>query len=356
MIIFVILNVVDALMLLTSDLYGLEQCVDCIFSGVKVVIVLVLYISCRYYFGRKAQSILRPLRIILSIDIIYGVLIPLIGNVDNDFKGVVIWVFVLLSIRYFCVYFLFANLYKKISVSYYLFGGMQRRNLYKLDKLKIIYFLSMLFVYFTCMLLAIKPLIGCIILLIFEILRLGIEFIYISNFLNTSKLQGPLKHIEYADYKDADVALSKKPVLGYAFYAVLLLFFVTLICCRFNYSSKEEVIQSINGYEVYAVSNKMPLWTGFQDKKYGIRNDRGYDSGLLYGRSLAFDKNGIAWYKDRFIDRNIKYNEGHIIAKATITDCILVDDKLIKELQKKDKEVYKNLSIEGDKPLYAFKL
>ena len=144
MIIFVILNVVDTLMLLTSDLYGLEQCVDCIFSGVKVVIVLVLYISCRYYFGRKAQSILRPLRIILSIDIIYGVLIPLIGNVDNDFKGVVIWVFVLLSIRYFCVYFLFANLYKKISVSYYLFGGMQRRNLYKLDKLKIIYFLSKL--------------------------------------------------------------------------------------------------------------------------------------------------------------------------------------------------------------------
>ena len=60
--------------------------------------------------------------------------------------------------------------------------------------------------------------------------------------------------------------------------------------------------------------------------------------------------------KERFGDRNLKYNEGHIIAKATITDCIEVDDKLIKELQRKDKEVYKNLSIEIDKPLYAFKL
>ena len=60
--------------------------------------------------------------------------------------------------------------------------------------------------------------------------------------------------------------------------------------------------------------------------------------------------------KERFKDRNLNYKEGYIIAKATITDCVLVDDKLIKELQKKDKEVYKNLSIKRDKPLYGFKL
>ena len=60
--------------------------------------------------------------------------------------------------------------------------------------------------------------------------------------------------------------------------------------------------------------------------------------------------------KERFKNRNLKYNEGHIIAKATITDCVEVDDKLIKELQKKDKEVYKNLSIERDKKLFGFKL
>ena len=60
--------------------------------------------------------------------------------------------------------------------------------------------------------------------------------------------------------------------------------------------------------------------------------------------------------KKRFIDRNLNYKEGFIIAKATITDCVEVDDKLIKELLNKDKEVYKNLSIKRDKPLYGFKL
>lgn len=60
--------------------------------------------------------------------------------------------------------------------------------------------------------------------------------------------------------------------------------------------------------------------------------------------------------KKRFIDRNLNYKEGFIIAKATLTDCIEVDDQLIKELLHKDKDVYKNLSIKRDKPLYGFKL
>lgn len=60
--------------------------------------------------------------------------------------------------------------------------------------------------------------------------------------------------------------------------------------------------------------------------------------------------------KKRFIDRNLNYKEGFIIAKANITDCVEVDDKLIKELLNKDKEVYKNLSIKRDKKLFGFKL
>ena len=60
--------------------------------------------------------------------------------------------------------------------------------------------------------------------------------------------------------------------------------------------------------------------------------------------------------KKRFVDRNLNYKEGYIIAKANITDCVEVDDKLIKQLLNKDKEVYKNLSIKKDKPLYGFKL
>lgn len=60
--------------------------------------------------------------------------------------------------------------------------------------------------------------------------------------------------------------------------------------------------------------------------------------------------------KKRFIDRNLEYKEGFIIAKAILTDCVEVDDKLIKELLKKDKEVYKNPSIKRDKKLFGFKL
>ena len=41
--------------------------------------------------------------------------------------------------------------------------------------------------------------------------------------------------------------------------------------------------------------------------------------------------------KKRFVDRNLNYKEGYIIAKANITDCVEVDDKLIKELLNKDK-------------------
>ena len=59
---------------------------------------------------------------------------------------------------------------------------------------------------------------------------------------------------------------------------------------------------------------------------------------------------------ERFKDRNLKYNPGKIIAKATITDCILVDDKFIDKVYKKDQEVYKSLKIKSDKPIYAFKL
>lgn len=60
--------------------------------------------------------------------------------------------------------------------------------------------------------------------------------------------------------------------------------------------------------------------------------------------------------KKRFVDRNLNYKEGFIMAKAILTDCVEVDDKLTKELLNKDKEVYKNLSIQRDKKLFGFKL
>jgi hypothetical protein len=55
------------------------------------------------------------------------------------------------------------------------------------------------------------------------------------------------------------------------------------------------------------------------------------------------------------INKNISYPAGYIIVKATLTDCILVDDKLKQELLQKDEKVYHNL-LKSNKTLYAFHL
>ena len=88
-------------------------------------------------------------------------------------------------------------------------------------------------------------------------------------------------------------------------------------------------------------------------KEYEFRTWKtNYRGDILIHVAKGYDKDNL----ERFKDRNLKYNPGKIIAKATITDCVEVDEKLKKELLNKDKEVYKNLSIKRDKPLYGFKL
>jgi len=88
-------------------------------------------------------------------------------------------------------------------------------------------------------------------------------------------------------------------------------------------------------------------------KEYEFRTWKtSYRGDILIHSAKSYDKNNL----DRFKDKNLKYNMGKIIAKATITDCIEVDEKIKKELLNKDKEVYKNLSKERDKPLYGFKI
>jgi len=88
-------------------------------------------------------------------------------------------------------------------------------------------------------------------------------------------------------------------------------------------------------------------------KEYEFRTWKtSYRGDILIHSAKSYDKNNL----DRFKDKNLKYNMGKIIAKATITDCIEVDEKIKKELLNKDKKVYKNLSKERDKPLYGFKI
>ena len=88
-------------------------------------------------------------------------------------------------------------------------------------------------------------------------------------------------------------------------------------------------------------------------KEYEFRTWKtNYRGDILIHVAKGYDKENLK----RFKDRNLKYNPGKIIAKAKLTDCVEVDEKLRKELLNKDKEVYKNLSIKRDKPLYGFKL
>lgn len=58
----------------------------------------------------------------------------------------------------------------------------------------------------------------------------------------------------------------------------------------------------------------------------------------------------------RFQHLNLKYSKGAIIAKATITDCVKVDDELKKFLNKKDPLVYKNIIESEDYRGFGFKL
>ena len=54
---------------------------------------------------------------------------------------------------------------------------------------------------------------------------------------------------------------------------------------------------------------------------------------------------------------NLEYPSGCIIAKATITDCVYVDDTLKEELQKKDDKVYYGIiNKESNWDGYGFKL
>ena len=77
-----------------------------------------------------------------------------------------------------------------------------------------------------------------------------------------------------------------------------------------------------------------------------------YRGEILIHAGKGVDKEAM----ERFKHLNLNYSSGKIIAKATITDCVLVDDEFRTKMIKKDKLVYNNLTREMDKNLYGFKL
>ena len=87
-------------------------------------------------------------------------------------------------------------------------------------------------------------------------------------------------------------------------------------------------------------------------KEYEFRTWRTtYRGDILIHAGLGIDKEAM----ERFKYLNLDYPRGCIIAKAKITDCLLVDAKLKEELKEKDKNVYKGAIISKNKE-YAFKL
>lgn len=89
-------------------------------------------------------------------------------------------------------------------------------------------------------------------------------------------------------------------------------------------------------------------------KEYEFRTWRTKFRGdILIHAGKGIDKKAMERYKHL----NLDYPSGKIIAKATITDCVYVDDKLKDELQVKDSLVYYGiLQKDSDWDGYGFKL
>ena len=91
----------------------------------------------------------------------------------------------------------------------------------------------------------------------------------------------------------------------------------------------------INGYKEYE----------FRSWKTKYRGD------FLIHAGLGVDKEAL----NRFDYSNLDYPKGCIIGKATLTDCLLVDDKIKEELKRKNENVYLG-AINKEIDEYAFKL
>ena len=77
-----------------------------------------------------------------------------------------------------------------------------------------------------------------------------------------------------------------------------------------------------------------------------------YRGDILIHAGKGIDKSAIK----RFEYLDLEYPTGMIIAKAAITDCVLVDDDFRKEIIKKDPLVYKGISKKENWNGYGFKL
>lgn len=88
-------------------------------------------------------------------------------------------------------------------------------------------------------------------------------------------------------------------------------------------------------------------------KKYEFRTWKTkYRGDILIHAGKGIDKKVM----DRFKHLNLEYPVGQIIAKATITDCIYVDEKFAQKCVEKDPIIHKGLINKGDWDGYGFKI
>jgi len=78
-----------------------------------------------------------------------------------------------------------------------------------------------------------------------------------------------------------------------------------------------------------------------------------YRGEILIHAGKSIDKEAMK----RFEYLNLEYPIGKIIAKATITDCVEIDEKMKEKLQKLDEKIYHGaITKHGEKNEYGFKL
>ena len=88
-------------------------------------------------------------------------------------------------------------------------------------------------------------------------------------------------------------------------------------------------------------------------KEYEFRTWRTkYRGDILIHAGKGIDKEAMS----RFSHLDLEYPTGCIIAKATITDCVYVDDKFKQELNEKDKNIYHGVTSNPSWQGYGFKL
>ena len=88
-------------------------------------------------------------------------------------------------------------------------------------------------------------------------------------------------------------------------------------------------------------------------KKYEFRTwNTKYRGDILIHAGKSIDKKAV----ERFENYNFDYPTGCIIAKATLTDPIYVDEDFIKEVGPTNPSVYKGIIEKGDWEGYGFKL